>query len=133
MNNRQREFEKWFAQAGFDLKAAGDSRAAGNFEWACLQAQQAGEKALKAFLYGEGRTSVITHSVRNLLKECEKADKEFSTLSHTRELDAYYIPTRYPNGLADDVPHEFYTQEDADKCAGFAQEILSLIRRLKGI
>jgi HEPN domain-containing protein len=40
------EWERWLAQARWDLKAARDSAAAGNFEWACFQAQQAAEKAL---------------------------------------------------------------------------------------
>jgi len=42
---RLEEAKRWLAQARRDLKAAKDSSSAGNFEWACFQAQQAAEKA----------------------------------------------------------------------------------------
>jgi HEPN domain-containing protein len=46
----------WFEQAKADLRAAELSASGGAHEWACFQAQQAGEKALKALLYGHGFT-----------------------------------------------------------------------------
>ena len=60
---------RWFDQAKWDLKAARDSEAAGNYEWACFQAQQAAEKALKAFLLAVGSMPPLTHSIRTLLSE----------------------------------------------------------------
>ncbi len=57
----------WLAQARADLAAAEDSAATGHHEWACFQAQQAGEKALEALLYARGRTSIVTHSDIDLL------------------------------------------------------------------
>ncbi len=38
----------WCDQARADIAAAVDSTAAGHHEWACFQAQQAGEKALNS-------------------------------------------------------------------------------------
>ena len=38
----------WFHQAELDLRAAGDARLSGHYEWACFAAQQAAEKAVKA-------------------------------------------------------------------------------------
>ena len=64
----------WFEQAEADLRAAELSASGGANEWACFQAQQAGEKALKALLYGRGFTSIITHSLRRLVRECEALD-----------------------------------------------------------
>ncbi|HUX99148.1 MAG TPA: HEPN domain-containing protein [Candidatus Deferrimicrobium sp.] len=55
MNNNENEFLRWFSQAKFDLEAAKVSLNAGNYEWACFQAQQAGEKALKSYLYLHGK------------------------------------------------------------------------------
>lgn len=43
-----RRAHDWFAQALRDLEQAEDSRRAQRHEWACLAAQQAGEKAVKA-------------------------------------------------------------------------------------
>jgi len=107
---------KWLKQADADLNAAKDSLACRHYEWSCFQSQQSGEKALKAFLYEKGYTSIITHSLKELLKECIKLDLSYDSLStHARTLDMFYIPTRYPNGIGGDLaPTEFYEKEDAE-------------------
>lgn len=118
---------KWLKQAEADLKAAKDSLTDGNYEWSCFQSQQSGEKALKACLYEKGYTSIITHSLKELLRECSKIDSSFDFVSKDgRTLDMYYIPTRYPNGLGGDLaPTEFYEKEDAEKCINSAELILN--------
>lgn len=130
MNNNQNEFNLWFSQAKFDLEAAKTSLTAGNYEWACFQAQQSAEKALKSYLYLHGKRLIITHSINKLLQECSKIDNQFQTINETKALDLYYIPTRYPNGLPDQIPHDFYKQEDAELCVNYAELILSLIDSL---
>lgn len=130
MNNNQNEFNLWFSQAKFDLEAAKTSLMAGNYEWACFQAQQSAEKALKAYLYLQGKRLIIIHSINKLLQECNKINNQFQTINETRALDLYYIPIRYPNGLPDQIPHEFYKQEDAELCVNYAELILSLIDSL---
>jgi HEPN domain-containing protein len=121
---------KWLKQAEADLKAAGDSLISHNFEWSCFQSQQSGEKALKALLYEKGYTSVITHSLKELVRECVKFDASFNKLSKVaRTLDMFYIPTRYPNGLGGDLaPTEFYEKEDAEQCINSAESILNTVR-----
>jgi HEPN domain-containing protein len=118
---------KWLKQAEADLKAAKDSLKDGNYEWSCFQSQQSGEKALKACLYEKGYTSIITHSLKELFKECSKLNASFNMLSNdARTLDMFYIPTRYPNGLGGDLaPTEFYEREDAEKCISSAGSILN--------
>ena len=118
---------KWLKQAEADFKAAKDSLKDGNYEWGCFQSQQSGEKSLKACLYEKGYTSVITHSLKELLSECLRIDSSFSMLSRdARTLDMFYIPTRYPNGLGGDLaPTEFYEKEDAEKCISSAELILN--------
>ena len=130
MDNNIREFERWFEQAKFDSDAAEDSLKAGNYEWACFQAQQSGEKALKSFLFLKGKRGILTHSVDRLIKECIRVERSFNQLSETKELDQYYVPTRYPNGLPDQIPHRFYNKKDAEKCVSYARKILKLIQRL---
>ena len=80
------EWERWLAQARWDLKAARDSAAAGNFEWACFQAQQAAEKALKSFLYRAGAEPFALHSLRRLVAECERINPDFARLKPAAEL-----------------------------------------------
>jgi HEPN domain-containing protein len=121
---------KWLKQADADLKAARDSLDDGNYEWSCFQSQQSSEKALKAFLYEKGYISIITHSLKELLRECSKFNSSFNVLStDARTLDMFYIPTRYPNGIGGDLaPTEFYEKEDAEKCINSAESILSAVK-----
>ncbi|MGQ4873703.1 MAG: HEPN domain-containing protein [Promethearchaeia archaeon] len=122
---------RWFRQAESDLKAAKDSLNSKNYNWSCFQAQQAAEKALKAFLYNLGYTSIITHSLKELITEAQKRNNEFKELKDkARFLDMFYIPTRYPNGLAGNLaPFEFYEEEDAKKCIDYAESILMTVRK----
>ena len=119
----------WYDQARADLAAAVDSAAAGHHEWACFQAQQAGEKALKAFLYGRGRTSIITHSLRRLAREAAASDAAYGDLDEAaRLLDQHYIPTRYPNGLdVETAPADYYQEGDAEQCLRSARSILARV------
>ncbi|HME55605.1 MAG TPA: HEPN domain-containing protein [Candidatus Lokiarchaeia archaeon] len=116
-------------QAEADLVAAGNSKVSMDYNWSCFQAQQAGEKALKTFLYDNGYTSIITPSLKELVMECERIDPAFSTLkSDAKTLDAYYISTRYPNGLGGDLPpSEYFEEDDAEKCISCATSILDTV------
>ncbi len=127
----RKEAARWLRQAVADLKASQDSLDAKNFEWSCFQAQQSAEKALKALLYNKGYSSLTTHSVKLLLKETVKIYKIFNKLTEeARVLDAYYIPTRYPNGLDSDIaPTDYYDKEDAYKCLNCATSILNTVKK----
>jgi len=120
----------WFEQAEADLRAAELSASGGANEWACFQAQQAGEKALKALLYSRGFTSIITHSLRRLVRECAVLDVSFRDLEEAaRLLDQHYIPTRYPNGLDEETPpSRYYEKGDADRCLQSARSILERVK-----
>ena len=119
----------WYDQARADLAAAVDSAAAGHHEWACFQAQQAGEKALKALLYARGRTSIVTHSLRRLAREAAAFDAACGGLDEAaRLLDQHYIPTRYPNGLdIETAPAAYYQEGDAEQCLRSARSILARV------
>ncbi|MGH9363332.1 MAG: HEPN domain-containing protein [Thermoanaerobaculia bacterium] len=123
--------KRWMQQAVADLEAAEDSLKTQHFEWACFQSQQAAEKALKAFIYLHGRTSVLSHSLADLVREAGALDASFaSLLAEAKHLDAFYIPTRYPNGLMSvDPPARYYDQKDATPCIQSARSILTACRR----
>lgn len=127
----RKEAGRWLRQAEADLKAAEDSMAAGNNEWCCFQSQQAAEKALKAYLYGLGYTSLTTHSIKMLAKRAgQKQDAFLDLIEIGGILDGYYIPTRYPNGLDDEMaPAEYYDEKDAEKCARYATSILTAVKK----
>lgn len=122
------------AQAEADLGAAETSAKAGHHEWACFQAQQAAEKALKAVLFRQGLTTAWGHSLVNLVEEASVRDPTLAALDgDARLLDKYYVPTRYPNGLAAPaIPATFYTLKDAETCLASARSILTACRRSAG-
>jgi len=126
-----REARRWLRQAEADLKAANDSLKDANYEWSCFQAQQSGEKALKAYLYNLGYTSLTTHSLKMLIKEAKKKKSVFTELEEAgTSLDTYYIPTRYPNGLDREIaPVDYYTKEDSDRCLKYATLILTTLKK----
>ena len=125
------EEQRWLRQASRDLEGAQDSLTTRHYEWACFQSQQSAEKALKAFLYSKGLRAILTHSVRDLVLECSKYEKGFSNLvSQGKTLDSYYISTRYPDGLVgNEIPSDYYSQEDAVQCISYAESILRIVSK----
>ena len=125
------EEQRWLRQAEKDLESARDSSKAQHYEWACFQSQQAAEKALKAFLYGKGLRAILTQSIRDLVLDCSKYEKDFhSLLSEGKTLDSYYISTRYPNSLVgNEIPAQYYSQEDAGQCINYAELILRTVKK----
>jgi len=123
--------KRWMQQSLADLAAAEDSLKTRHFEWACFQSQQAAEKALKAYLYSQGRTSIISHSLVDLVRAAERIEASFSPLlAEAKQLDAFYIATRYPNGLMSaDPPARYFDDKDAIRCIQSARSILSACRR----
>lgn len=121
---------RWLKQAEADFDAAKDSLKSKHFEWACFQAQQSAEKALKAFLYSQGLRAIVTHSIAELLVKAQKYVSFDIPLKHAKALDSYYIPTRYPNGLpGTSIPARYYSKEDAELCINYAESILKSVKK----
>ena len=128
MKEPEMESIRWFEQAKYDLKAARWNAKGDLFAPACFWAQQAAEKATKAFIYSKGERFVIGHSVAELLKKCQKYDKGFKPLLTIGGfLDRFYIPTRYPNGLPGGIPALTYNRKDSTEAIRMAQRILDFI------
>jgi HEPN domain-containing protein len=122
------ECDRWMRQAERDLEAAGANAKGGFFEWACFLSQQAAEKALKAFLYLQGERAVVGHSVQILIKRAAAYAPDLADLHPAKRLDEVYIPSRYPNGLEDSTPGEFYSREDAESCTALAARVIARVR-----
>lgn len=118
----------WLKQAEKDLLAASDSAAASHHEWAAFQAQQSGEKAVKALaqlLHG----SVRGHSITDVLQQMgPKASPPEAVLDAARELDQVYITARYPNGFASGAPADYFTEKTSRRLIDRAQTILEFCR-----
>jgi HEPN domain-containing protein len=119
---------RWLEQAQADLKWAKHLDAQGAYYLVCFLAQQSAEKALKAFLYAQREELVVGHSVRQLCKRAGEYDERLqSYLDRWAILDSYYIPTRYPNGLPDDIPARVYNREAAQGALSLVEEVVSQI------
>jgi HEPN domain-containing protein len=128
---RRAEATRWFQQALHDLRAVRWNIDGEFHSTACFLAQQAAEKALKSLLYylGSRRTALMTHSLVEMLGVAGKAVPDLAPLLvMARELDLHYIPSRYPNGLPGGFPHQFYSQEVAERALASASDIISAVR-----
>lgn len=128
MKDPKGERERWFEQARRDLEAAEGNLSQGYWWVACFLSQQAAEKAVKAYLYGQGERLVLGHSVAQLVRDAATHDALFAGLGDTAsKLDRFYIPTRYPNGLPGGIPADSYSEQDARQAIDLARQVLQSV------
>lgn len=117
-------------QAIGDPEHARSDRERGFYDWACFSAQQAAEKAAKAVFQKMG-AEAWGHSVADLLRELGKRVPISQTLVDAAlELDKAYIPSRYPNAHPSGSPRFRYTEREASRLIGYAEEIVAFCARL---
>jgi HEPN domain-containing protein len=134
MHDPKAEGERWLDQAENDLAFARHAYTGEFFHQVCFVAHQCAEKALKAVLYTAGARSVIGHSAAGLLARLVTDHPGLLALQDlTAELDLYYIPTRYPNGLIEGTPHLAFTRAQADGAIKAAETILAAVREILGL
>ncbi len=118
----------WFRQAEADLRHAGNSVKAGDYDWASFASQQAAEKAIKA-LFQHLHLDAWGHVLSALLNSLPEAVRpDAALIDRARQLDKHYIPTRYPNGFERGAPVDFYTKKEALEAIGDAEAILEYCR-----
>jgi HEPN domain-containing protein len=125
------EAERWLQTAGEDLRAAQTLRADGLYAHACFIAQQCGEKAVKAMWYAVGQEP-WGHSIQKLVMQFPEPQHIPDLDGWTQraaQLDKFYIPTRYPNGLPDLTPGQSYFLRDADQAIQSASMFLKASRQ----
>ncbi len=129
MREPREEGRRWLEQAEEDLKWARHLAHEGAHHLACFLAQQVAAKALKAFLYAQGREIVLGHSVERLCRDAAQYDATLAV--HAQRwaiLDSYYVPTRYPNSLPGSIPAKVYTHEAAEEATQLAAEVVAAVK-----
>jgi HEPN domain-containing protein len=124
----QREAERWYRQGQDDWEAAQALVAASKFAQACFYAQQAAETGLKA-VWIRLDSDPWGHSCTRLIRDLPvPAQEHFSaSIELALALDKLYIPTRYPDALAELTPAEAFTQAEAQAALRAAQQILDRV------
>ena len=133
MRETKAEGRRWLEQSENDLEFARYALAGGYHHQACFVSQQSAEKALKALVYADGARSVIGHSVVGLLARLEDRHAQLASLNDfAADLDLFYVPTRYPNGFGDGVPHRAFTRTQAARAIQSAEAIVEAARAALG-
>ena len=82
-------------------------------------------------LYLGGERFVPGHSLVDLLERAATSPEALLHLRDSaRQLDQYYIPTRYPNGLPGGVPAEVFSDAQAEDAVGRARSFIDAARAL---
>ncbi len=108
--------EDWFELAEEDRRVAEWAFQEGIYNQVCFHAQQGAEKMLKGFLRWHNQNIPKTHSLLEILSRCIDSDQTMEELrDDCRKLQAYYMPTRYPDALPGSLPEALPTENDAKK------------------
>lgn len=117
-----KKYEAWLKQARKDLLWAKDTASAGHYAQSCFVSQQVAEKALKAIAYFRGYDLIKSHSLVNIIKDLSINSQ---LAEYARVLDLYYLSSRYPDALPDNiVPSDFFTKDQAESAIKMAEAFL---------
>ncbi|KPQ34490.1 MAG: hypothetical protein HLUCCA11_14420 [Phormidesmis priestleyi Ana] len=122
------EADRWYRQAVDDLDVAAVLLNSRKYAQSCFNAQQAAEKGLKAVCYLLD-TDPWGHSCTKLIQNLPEVERNRfdEAIEAALSLDKLYIPTRYPDALAELIPTEAFTQKEAEAAISLSQEILTLV------
>ena len=127
--NRLAEGVRWMQQAEQDLEDARYLQDGKRFNLVCFMGQQAGEKALKAYLYHQGVEDVWGDSLADLCEDAKILNGMFVVIKSTAVLlDKYHDMTRYPHLLPGGTPAEAYDEVDAERAIYIAGEVISFVK-----
>ena len=130
------EAARWLETARGDLETCRILFEAARWAHACFHAHQAAEKALKALWY-DADLDPWGHSVLSLLTDLREASPStFARIADLADagadLDQFYIPTRYPNGLPDLTPEQAFTRHMATTAMALARSVVDRVGGLLG-
>jgi HEPN domain-containing protein len=125
MRDPSSEARRWLASAREDLAYARHAASGGHHAPACFHSQQAAEKAVKAVHYLRGARAVLGHTVRALIEGLDPRSKALDALiDASRELDLFYVPTRYPNGLDEGTPGQAFSETQSARAIDLGTRIV---------
>lgn len=127
MKQRKKEALVWLERAVDDLSWTKANINAKIYYGACFSAQQAAEKALKAFLlYQKGKFGKV-HDLVKLLDECARYQAKIKSFrKKVAKLSFYYIQTRYPDIMEVDK----FTKEEAEEALSISSKLIDFVSKI---
>ncbi len=123
-------WKDWLEQGKRDFNRAKLDLENKYYEWACFTSQQSGEKVLKALALKLG-LNIWGHSLTEIINILTvKIEIPESLKDNARQLDIYYIPTRYPNGFPSGKPADYFTEKQAKEAIDAADNIIRFCESL---
>lgn len=117
---------RWLSQARRDLSDVDWLVEGERWALSCFVSQQVAEKALKATLLALGADSIRGHGVGDLCRQVgELLPDAEARCGAWRELDTYYVPTRYPDALPSGIPADTFTRRQAQSARELAADALA--------
>lgn len=123
-------FNKWIYFAEQDLNFAKSGLKDRFYSHVCFLSQQAVEKTCKAFLIYNNLNYPKTHKIVEIINSNKKLLnllKEY--IDEIKLLDAFYIPTRYPDGIPGSLSEGFPDKKDAESSLSIAEKIFDIIKK----
>jgi HEPN domain-containing protein len=123
------ESMRWMQQAKEDQSAAEVIHRFELYNWSCFICQQAGEKAIKSFLYAKGSEDVWGHSLSDLCEDAIHFEPTFTMLKSIAVLlDKYYYLSRYPSQIPGGTSASIFSQQESDKALEISKEIIDFVQ-----
>lgn len=119
----------WPTRAHQDLRASSILAAAEDapLDVAIYHCQQAGEKAVKAYLQWRDEPFAKTHNLRALVIQASELDEGFDAFERPAEILTPYVSAfRYPGGADQPMP----TREEFDEALQYAHAIYDFVLNL---
>jgi HEPN domain-containing protein len=126
LEHQRGESRRWLRQAEDDISAVVVLLEHAKYSQACFLSQQAGEKAMKAVWYWQGREP-WGHSIAKLIDDLPGEETRIALVAFREDavaLDKLYIPTRYPNGLPELLPAEAFEKGDGARALQCAKNLI---------
>lgn len=128
----QEDAARWISFASEDLRMAELAFDENLFNQVCFHAQQCAEKSLKAVFASLGDLTPRTHALVDLLERLpDSARSAFSSVSdQLRQLDQFYVPTRYPDALPGMLPSGMPQRSHAAAALETARTVFAIVEGL---
>lgn len=127
--DRRSEANRWIRQADKDLDDARFVKKGRRYNLSCFMSQQAGEKAMKGYLYFCGAEDVWGNSLADLCEDAKVFELLFDVLKpRAIYLDKYYNLSRYPNYLPGGIPADLFDELEAERAVDIAEEVVAFVK-----